>query len=109
MKKVFLALFAFAAVHSTPALALNGSISFTAAEVRAHENALPVIMDVASNCLKSDLARHNSYMRQYGVSAFYGENSTFAKSSRESKVEQLRRKGLPAAWVADYQGIPLSG
>lgn len=102
MKRVLFAALSIAGLaYAAPSFAFNGSISFSSAEVRAHENALPTIMSVASNCLESDLNRHNSYIRKYGVSAFYGENSSFAKSSTASKQEQLRRKGLPASFLRE--------
>ena len=60
------------------ASAFNGSISFTELEQRAHEAALPAIMDAATACLRRDLTLHVSFYRQWRISPFFGDQSSFA-------------------------------
>jgi hypothetical protein len=57
----------------------SGSIAFTEAEKRRHEQGLKAIMETASACLEEDLSRHADFVRRFGISAFYGDNSSFAK------------------------------
>ncbi len=94
---------------ASSSFAFRGSISFNEAEVRQHQAALPVIMNVAAKCLQQDLDRHQLFIHRYGVSAFYGENARFAKvigvdefgqatkrsTTDDEKRQQLRERGLP--------------
>lgn len=89
----------------------NGSVEFTEAEKAAHLESLPQIMDTASQCLEADLSRHNEFMKKYGVSAFYGDNSAFAvktlpdgtrvATTKEEKREMLREEDLDEKDVLD--------
>jgi hypothetical protein len=67
------------ALASTSFAGYKGSLNFTAADRARHADGLRVIMDSASACLKAKLDKHNSFIHQFGVSAYYGDNSSFAK------------------------------
>jgi hypothetical protein len=69
------------AVCSTSWAGYKGSVSFTEADRARHLQGLRVVMDTASTCLQDKLNRHNDFIRRFGVSAYYGDNSSFAKKS----------------------------
>ncbi len=108
MRTRIFALGALALVTALPspsqAAGWNGSVEFTEAEKSAHLQALPQILDTASECLEFDLRRHKTFIKEYGVSAFYGDNSSFAvktlrdgtrvATTKEEKREFLREEGL---------------
>ncbi|HEY8278316.1 MAG TPA: hypothetical protein VIH99_01750 [Bdellovibrionota bacterium] len=85
MKTLAFACLAFAL--STNAFAYNGSISFSPEEKAAHAQGLSVVMDAAVKCMQDDLARHQMFIKKYGVSAFYGDNSSFAKK----KIKRIEK------------------
>jgi len=79
-------------IFANPAQAsLKGSISFSESEIRLHQAGLPKIMDVASACLQKDLDDHVSFYRQWGVSPFYGDQSSFAKANKEGRRNYLAK------------------
>lgn len=86
----------FVAIWSQLALAVGfeGEISFTQAEVNKHKSRIDELVSVASACLKSDLKRHQDFYARYGISAFYGDRSQFAKMSRAQKLAVLKKLGL---------------
>ncbi|MEO5668941.1 MAG: hypothetical protein ABIR96_12850 [Bdellovibrionota bacterium] len=84
---------------SMSAQAFQGSIAFDGATQARHYQTLNTVMDVASDCLQKDYDLHKSFFRKYGVSAFYGSNSAYAHTSRQGKIDMLRRLGKPAELV----------
>ncbi len=76
------------------AVGFEGEITFTSSEVAKHQSSIQELTDVAANCLKSDLKRHRDFYAKYGISAFYGDRSQFAKMSRDQKQSALKRLGL---------------
>lgn len=91
----------------TPALSyagFKGSIEFTAEEKAKHVDQLDNIMHAAADCLEADITRHKMFMKKYDISAFYGDNSNFAKvtngdgsiryTSKDEKRELLRKAGI---------------
>lgn len=91
------------------AKAFNGELFFSEEEVAQHQAGLRTVLSVAGKCLEQDLATHQQFMKQYGVSKFYGENASFAKvtevdpvtneekkrdTTPEEKQEKLRAKGF---------------
>lgn len=91
-----------------PASAFQGDLYFSEEEVQQHQAGLQTVLSVASKCLQQDLDTHNQFMKNYGVSKFYGENASFAKvteldkfgkevkrdTTDEEKREKLREKGF---------------
>lgn len=101
-----------ALVTATSAFAgWKGTIEFTEAEKAAHLKALPQIMDTAAECLEADLTRHKQFIKRYGVSAFYGDNSAFAVktdasgartvTTKEEKRQMLRDEGVDESLVME--------
>lgn len=76
------------------AVGFEGEISFTPSEVRAHQITINELTEVASDCLKADLKRHRDFHARYGISAFYGDRSRFAKMNRSEREAVLQRLGL---------------
>ncbi|MGZ3727652.1 MAG: hypothetical protein ACXVCG_00425, partial [Bdellovibrionota bacterium] len=69
----FLPLFAQAAGYKgTP-------VVFTDDEKKAHLLDIKALTSAAAACLQGDLARHKEFFTKYGISAFYGDQSTFAR------------------------------
>lgn len=92
----------------------KGALSFSEGEKLNHLIALKQIAATASRCLRADLDRHTAFMDKYGVSAFYGDQSTFARkrlrtrngetmvdTTVEEKREKLRNIGLSRRQVKE--------
>jgi hypothetical protein len=100
MKLLVLSLLTLALAPIPQAFAFNGSIGFSGSDIRRHQNGIPTILDTAASCLQEDLNKHKTFMQRYGISAFYGENATFAKveglddfgqkTSRPTSIEEKR-------------------
>lgn len=88
-----------ASVFSVGAQAFKGSISFDGATQARHYQTLNTIMDVASDCIEKDFALHQSFYKRYGVSAFYGSNTPYARMGRSGRMDVLRRLGKPVELV----------
>lgn len=100
MKHFLLALVAFASTTiSTPALALEGALDFSETEIRQHASTLPRLMDSASACLQADLDRHYDFYAKWRISPFYGDQSSFAKSTPAGRREYLRRLRFDEAQI----------
>ncbi|MGZ3653637.1 MAG: hypothetical protein ACXWSC_20995 [Bdellovibrionota bacterium] len=68
------------ALASTSFAGYKGSVSFTDLDRANHLRVLPTIMDTAARCLSADLAKHNAFIKRFGISAFYGDNSSFSRN-----------------------------
>lgn len=85
-------IFLLALVTSLPALsAFKGEISFSSQEIREHEARSEKLVEAASNCLQETYDYHLSFHRRYGISPFYGDQSSFAKLTYAEKKNYLRR------------------
>lgn len=72
----------------------HGDISFSEQEIKYHaENIAPFAAE-AEQCLKQDLNHHQEFFKKYGISAFYGETSDFAKLSERQKANFLKERKL---------------
>ncbi len=106
MPSLFLSL---ALLASPPAIAYNGSVSFSEAEVTQHKENITRIVEIAHDCLEEDLTRHKDFLRRFGISAFYGENAAFVvrkrrdpwsgqiyqtRTSLEERRDMLRDRGI---------------
>jgi hypothetical protein len=74
-----LAFFPLAIATVAHAAGYVGSVEFTDAEKQAHLAKLPVLTQAAAQCLQGELARHKQFFARYGISAFYGDQSQFAR------------------------------
>jgi hypothetical protein len=102
MKLLVLSLLTLAFAPISQAYAFNGSIGFSGSDIRRHQNGISTILDTAAKCLQNDLDKHHLFMQRYGVSAFYGENASFAKvegfddfgqkTSRPTSIEEKRNQ-----------------
>jgi hypothetical protein len=81
--------------------AFKGSLAFTPAEKNAHLNNIKSLTAEADDCLKEDLNRQNSFFKKYGISAFYGDRSAFAKLSQKQKADYLVSKGLKPSLLSE--------
>lgn len=77
MNKICLLLALFLGSMSAKA-DFRGSISFSAEEVARHKADLPVILKAAAECLQNDFKTHVAFYKKWGISAFYGDRSSFA-------------------------------
>ncbi len=80
----------------------QGDITFTQSQISDHQRALPRIMEVASECLKRDYQRHEKFFKKWGISPFYGDNSSFAKSTPAEKRAYLQRYKKYSEKQIDY-------
>lgn len=81
----------------------RGQVSFREQEKAEHVKALPVILSEASQCLKSDLARHREFVKKYGISAFYGDRSKFSKMSTAEKRATIASYGADPSLLEQMQ------
>lgn len=89
------ALVVLAVLFSSPAFAgFKGTIEFSPEEKAAHVAGLDILTKTAVACMRADLTLHNKYMRQYGVSKFYGENTPFARASKDERRVEMRKLGF---------------
>lgn len=72
----------------------KGSISFTQEEIDTHRQVVPLILQTAADCIEQDMARHKAFFKKYGLSAFYGDRSAFAKLTTAEKRNHMRRMGF---------------
>lgn len=117
--RLFLPLFCVIAATQTfapSAQAYNGSVSFSDGERFNHARNVSRIVEIAAQCLQEDLGRHKQFLRQYGISGFYGENADFAKvkeidwngkevaraTTNEEKRDHLRRLGINENLVQQF-------
>jgi hypothetical protein len=90
---------AASALLSFQVSAFQGSISFDDSSRARHLQGIDKIMETADDCLQADFDLHKDFFRKYGVSAFYGSNSAYAKSSREGRMAILRSLRKPVELV----------
>lgn len=115
--RTLLALLLLPALSAPLALAYNGEISFSPGEIFDHARNSARITEAAAACLRADLARHRSFLAQYRISAFYGDNSSFAvkktfdadgrlirkvSTTREEKRQILRELGISESLVQEF-------
>ncbi len=97
MLKPIVAAISLMTVFSSPVHAmLVGSISFTDQDRREHARNVDNIVREAAECLQQDLNHHQSFYRKWGISPFYGSNSTYKKADaagRRAYLESLGFKG----------------
>ena len=79
------------------AIGFEGEISFSRQETLAHQASVDTIVSSATECLKHDLNRHQAFFKRYGISAYYGDRSQFAKMSRTAQERTLKKLGLPTS------------
>jgi len=89
----------------------QGSIQFSEAEKSQHRAGLEKLMDVAAECLETDIRRHKYFMEEYGISAFYGDNSPFHKkkgpdgkmviTTKAEKRKMLRKEDIDEDFLLD--------
>lgn len=107
MNFAFLALVGSALLLSQPTAAnagFKGTLEFSPEEKALHLKQLQQIIGTAADCLEDDIARHKRFMKEYDISAFYGDNSPFAKvtnrdgtsrfTTKEEKRYMLRKAGI---------------
>lgn len=108
-----LALIGSALLLSQSALAgFKGTIEFSQAEKDLHLKQVEAIMETTADCIEADISRHQRFMKKYDISAFYGDNSPFAKvtdketgavrfTSKEEKRYMLRKEGIKSHFVKE--------
>lgn len=87
----------------------QGSIRFSEAERIHHRDSLNVITSTAAQCLNADLARHQSFYKKWGISAFYGSNSEFSRMTPQERRYYLRRLRLPESLVDQMESTSCIG
>jgi hypothetical protein len=105
MKTAFLIL-----LISTSAWAeFKGEISFTPQEVSEHQIDVSTIVPVASDCLRKTYTHHRSFHRRFGISPYYGDQSSFSKLSYEEKKKFLRSINKDESLVDQMSSISCVG
>lgn len=102
MKIVFLILFALIS-NFAYAVGFEGEIAFTQAQKEKHLDQLDKMLTVAANCLRSDFKEHLDFYARYGISAFYGDRSSFAKMNQAQRQAVLKKLGLPTKLLSQMK------
>ena len=76
MKKVTTILMTLTIVNIT---ANFRPIAFSQDEIKQHKRDAPQIAKTSATCLQEQLQIHQAFHNQWGISAFYGDQSTYAK------------------------------
>jgi len=92
MKRISMIIVIFG-LNLSAAIAHAETWNFSAEERALHAQKIDSLMRIASECLRGDLARHRKFFSEYGISAFYGDRSSFAKLSQADKRAYLRDLG----------------
>lgn len=79
------------------------SISFTDQEREQHVQSLPLLLSDAAKCLSEDLKHHQDFYRAHGISAFYGDRSSFAKLSHAERRNLVAGLGKSPSLVDQMQ------
>ena len=69
-------------------------LSFTATQISLHQNKIDAFLLESAECLESHLRRHQDFFKKHGISAYYGDQSSFAKKSQQQKIRELKSLGL---------------
>lgn len=89
---------------SLPALAqFAGSVEFTPEEISQHHVDVETIVPATVTCLKRDLKIHKDFHKRYGISAFYGDQSAFARMTLDQRKAELKRLRVPTRLVSQLQ------
>lgn len=90
--------------------AFEGEVSFTAEEIAQHAKVINQFNEIGAKCLHDTQNLHRQFYERYGISAFYGDQSDYAKLSRASKRAYLRDQlGLDPKLVDQLQPISCVG
>lgn len=77
----------------TIAQSFSGSFYATAEEVSYHKSRIDRLADVMTSCMRREYNKHLNFYSRYGISPFYGSNSSFKRLSYQGKRRFLRNIG----------------
>lgn len=86
-----------------------GDVSFSEQEKKIHLESINQLTTEAEQCLKQDLNIHQEFYKKYGISAFYGQNSAFAKLSEKEKINFLISKKLDPKLINELKATSCVG
>jgi hypothetical protein len=82
----------------------QGSFQTSSDEQAMHLATLPKLMQTASECLTTYLSNHKSFYQKYGVSPYFGDQSSFSKLSHADRKEvlmtQMREHGVSESSIS---------
>lgn len=87
----------------------KGDVSFNEQEIKTHVESMTTLTTEAEQCLKQDLNRHQEFFKKYGISAFYGDNSDYAKLSEKRKRKFLKARNIDPNLVNEITGTSCVG
>lgn len=87
---------------------IYGAVSFTHDEITLHHEKLPIIVDVASKCLKETYSEHREFYSVWGVSKFYGDRKK-EYATRKDRIEALKLYNAPIELVEQLEPISCIG
>lgn len=102
-------LLSFALISTKAFAGFSDNISFNEQEVKHHAESITSLASEAEQCLKQDLNRHQEFFKKYGISAFYGDNSDFAKLSEKRKIKFLRARKIDPNLLNEISGTSCVG
>ena len=95
--------FLTATLLTLSAQAWKGSVSFSASEKAQHLQTLSTLLSQSKSCLETNLQYHQKFFRQYGISPFYGDVSSFSKLSTAERRQTLQDMGVDPALVSQLR------
>jgi hypothetical protein len=69
-------------------------IDFTKSEKQQHLNDVDFIVAEASRCMSDALVHHDSFYRKYGISPFFGDQSSYGKLSWSDRKDYLKNMSI---------------
>lgn len=93
MKKLLIAFAAFSTMCPLMAVKFKGQISFTETEKAQHIEDINEIGLYTKTCMFKAINKHRRWIKDYGISAFYGDQSSFGKiyymRDRKKKLQSM--------------------
>ena len=76
-------------------LSFKSSVSFTQSEKAQHVASMTELGHFTKTCMFNAINKHRSWIKDYGISAFYGDQSSFGKiyymRDRKKKLQSMRK------------------
>lgn len=89
--RVSLVLLLAVSIFSPSAFAWEGYIAFDDYDRSRHAAGISRVLSATDACLENDLERHRSFFRQYRISRFYGDRSSFGKMRRPERLQHIQQ------------------
>jgi hypothetical protein len=91
--------------HPSNAAGFKDVPVFSEQEKSQHLMTLNTLMESAAGCLEADITRHKQFLKKYDVSAFYGDNTDFARKIMPDGTKVLTTKAEKREILREKYGV----